>query len=739
MKKFWLLAFICVVLVSCDSSSASSVDEESSETPSDSLATNPSTGDSLDVPYHPVLDTTAVDSSLVSNVKDLPSCTNANEGEAFYVDKENALYFCAGGNWNSDVSKLGGVSCSEGNLKFGNAPVASLPVRDAWKQGASIVGLAQKGPFRYGASVKIVELDSNKRMADSERSLETCIVSKDGSYSFSNIDLTTPYVRMEASGFYRNELTGGISSSKVSLKAISDFTNRDSVNVNMLTHLEAPRVLKLLENSGFNQPIRNMKSQALKEVLSAFEINVGGSSGGNGGSQNGGWNQGWFYNNGGAWGGQNKKDDNNTQSAKKDTCAEDIDMFGEGVYSEALLAVSVMMQCSAASGEDMISFADRIADEIKGNGSWNDNSSKAKLADCLVSLENDGGYETIRKNVESWKLGKVPEFEKHLRNFWAKTFQFESCGMQTYGQVKSVNNSMSSFFAPYYENIEKSKVRFVCDKSMSAWRIASDIEKDTIGFGNGEYDGQMRGGKINIDKFYVYEQRKRSWREATSEEIVTFEDISTVYEGLASDETVVFILRHAERTDDTGKNGHLTDNGKKQSERVGEKLKGADIYFANSSYTRTFETCEGIAKGAGIKDAPQDTLDFLLGEWFVKNDDKLRSYKDANGGGWVVFSKFAYTGEYSDAMYDLEDRSKELVYDKVIPMLPSMKRVNVLISHDQMVVPLVVYFTNKRINLRYYENQLWLNYLAGLAIIVNGAGDVRFVPVRGIDSGTMKQ
>lgn len=90
-------------------------------------------------------------------------------------------------------------------------------------------------------------------------------------------------------------------------------------------------------------------------------------------------------------------------------------------------------------------------------------------------------------------------------------------------------------------------------------------------------------------------------------------------------------------------------------------------------------------------------------------------------------------------MYDLEDRSKELVYDKVIPMLPSMKRVNVLISHDQMVVPLVVYFTNKRINLRYYENQLWLNYLAGLAIIVNGAGDVRFVPVRGIDSGTMKQ
>ena len=38
-----------------------------------------------------------------------------------------------------------------------------------------------------------------------------------------------------------------------------------------------------------------------------------------------------------------------------------------------------------------------------------------------------------------------------------------------------------------------------------------------------------------------------------------FADIKDVYENLAADETVVFILRHAERTDDTGKNGHLTD------------------------------------------------------------------------------------------------------------------------------------------------------------------------------------
>jgi hypothetical protein len=64
---------------------------------------------------------------------------------------------------------------------------------------------------------------------------------------------------------------------------VTDLTERDSVNVNMLTHLESPRLLKLVENSGFNQPIRSMKAQALKDVLSAFNIDLGGGSGSSGG------------------------------------------------------------------------------------------------------------------------------------------------------------------------------------------------------------------------------------------------------------------------------------------------------------------------------------------------------------------------------------------------------------------------------------------------------------------------
>lgn len=753
MKTLWPIVLAALFMCSCSDDNSSAPDDEeysddyggssdngghkkdSGKDPFGKVDSSKiHTDDLIDIPK---VDSLLQDTFVVVTKKELPACSAANEGETFMVDEESALYFCINGEWKTSILGLVKASCAEGVLTvdpFAPSDVAE-PVEDSFagtyrRTAAPIVGVAEKGPFRFGASVNIVELDSAKRMADSQRSHGTCIASGDGSYAFPGVNLVSPYVRVEVNGYFRSELSGGLSPSMVKLYAVTDVTERDTVNVNMLTYLEAPRVIKLVENSGFNQPIRNVKAQALKDVLSAFNISLGGSSsGGNNGGNNGGWGN-WNF--GGFGGGRQ------TTTTTSSKTADDVNLFDGDDYSAALLAISIMMQRNG-SGQEMLRYADGIAERIKGNGNWDDNQAKADLADWLMELDASGGYERVRNVVKSWGMGEAPDFEKYLRGFWSKTYGFETCNSYTNGQVKNVNTSLSSYFAPYYDHPDSPKIRFICDNSIGAWRVATDVEKDTVGFGAGEYDGQIKNGKINVDKFYVYERKTRSWREATSEEIVNFEDISTVYESLASDETVVFILRHAERTDDTGKNGHLTDNGKKQSEKVGEKLKGSDIYFANSSYTRTYETCENIAKGAGIKDAPQDTLDFLLGEWFVKNDQKLQSYKDANGGGWVVFSKFAYTGEYSDAMYDLEDRSKELVYDKVVPMLPSMKRVNVLISHDQMVVPLVVYFTNKRINLRYYENQLWLNYLAGLAIIVNGKGDVRFVPVRGIDSGTMKQ
>ena len=74
-------------------------------------------------------------------------------------------------------------------------------------------------------------------------------------------------------------------------------------------------------------------------------------------------------------------------------------------------------------------------------------------------------------------------------------------------------------------------------------------------------------------------------------------------------------------------------------------------------------------------------------------------------------------------------------------MKPGFTRVNnrvqVWISHDVLITPIRVYSTNKKVNLRYFDTKRWINYLAGIAIIMDGSGKIRYVPVRGLDNGTM--
>jgi len=698
-------------------------------------------------PISAVADTLIEDTTAVEDRNALPACTPDKEGESFYVGSERVLYFCLDKEWypSETVMNLFEIGCSKGVLTL-NTPGSEEPEEESSGQtspwggyfggggttssaldtmparipGAHIVGIAEKGPFRYGTSVKIIELDSTQRLADSRKTHKTCITDAAGNFSFDSVDLVSPYLRVEANGYFHNELTGGLSSNMVTLKAIVDVTNRDTVNVNMLTHMEAERVLKLVENSGNNQPIRAVKAQALKEILSSFEINLGGSSGGNTGGF-GGWN----------FGGQQQ-----TTTTTDGRFAEDIGLFDGDEYSAALLAVSIMMQ-RKGSGSEMLQYANGIAERIKGNGNWDDNNAKADLADWLMVLDTSGSYETIRNNIASWNLGKVPDFEKHLRSFWPKIYQFETCGSMTAGMVKHVNNSLSKFFVSYYEDPNGPRVRFICDKETHQWRAAKDIEKDTVGFGKGEYVGQIKSGVINQDRYYVYEQGKGYWREATSEDIMEFEDIGDVLKSLASDEKAIFILRHAERGDDTGKNGHLTTNGKKQAQTVGEKFKGVQVTFANSTYTRSKETCENFAIGAGAT-YTENTIADLDGEWYVKDDSKYESCKSSSGGGWEATSAYAYKGGICPGVYyDFETRSEEFISDIVKPRFAEVSRVGIWISHDTFVVPITVYGSNKKVNLRFFDTKQWINYLAGIAVIMDSKGNIRYVPVRGLEKGTM--
>ena len=112
----------------------------------------------------------------------------------------------------------------------------------------------------------------------------------------------------------------------------------------------------------------------------------------------------------------------------------------------------------------------------------------------------------------------------------------------------------------------------------------------------------MRQGAFTKNRYYTYSSSKNAWVPSTEVEkdsyfvqmsaTSTFTDIKDVYEGIKPNERVIFVLRHAERGDDTSKGGSLTDNGKAQSKAVGEKLTKFEEPFllGGSEFKRAHQT-----------------------------------------------------------------------------------------------------------------------------------------------------
>ena len=226
---------------------------------------------------------------------------------------------------------------------------------------------------------------------------------------------------------------------------------------------------------------------------------------------------------------------------------------------------------------------------------------------------------------------------------------------------------------------------------------------------------------------------------------IGFADIANAFHTVAPDEKVVFVLRHAERESGVGREVPLTDNGKLQAQSVGQKLISADEFvYAHTAYVRTKETACNIALGRGQVQVcddsfVSDTISELTGGWFIKDEDLRDSYvsstgKDTNTS--VIVSLWAYDGQFADAFYDLEERSLEVINTYLIKDYAEMPKAKVVISHDEFVVPLIAWATNKTASIRYKWGRWWVNYLTGLAIIVNSKNEVRYIGIKGLETAT---
>lgn len=221
-----------------------------------------------------------------------------------------------------------------------------------------------------------------------------------------------------------------------------------------------------------------------------------------------------------------------------------------------------------------------------------------------------------------------------------------------------------------------------------------------------------------------------------------FATVADVYKSLAPSEKAVFVIRHSERENSVTIETELTANGIKMAEDLGASLKSEeDFTYITSGFVRTNETANHIAAGRGTPNPKLITNYDITGNWFLKiSADELATYADnlgMKGSSVELMSHWAYGEAYPDALYELEPRAKEFMETVILKNLPKWNRISIMVSHDIFVMPLAVYGSQKQVALKYYEDYHWINYIAGLAIIANENNELRFVPVKGTDSGVI--
>jgi hypothetical protein len=108
----------------------------------------------------------------------------------------------------------------------------------------SFSGKVQKGPFVTGTTITVNELNEN--LGQTGKSFTTSITSDDGSFSLNNIEMESNLALLSGNGFYYNEVIGQLSNAQITLQAIADLSNEETVNINVLTHITKARIEKLV-------------------------------------------------------------------------------------------------------------------------------------------------------------------------------------------------------------------------------------------------------------------------------------------------------------------------------------------------------------------------------------------------------------------------------------------------------------------------------------------------------------
>ena len=378
-------------------------------------------------------DDTYLGYDIVPTKEDLPQCHAGNAKQRVLVKKDSVFFKCDSVKWVPETA--------DGYIV----------------KNVSILGAAQKGPFKFDSPLTLREvLLHDDALTYTGREYIDEISSNKGDFVIPKVNLVYPYAVLEVRGLWRNEVTGEWSKDSMTLRALTDLTTRTEVNINLLTHLEYDRAVKLV-NKGYS--VFAAKKQAEYEIMTAFGF------------------------------------------ATTVEYSEDLKTFVPSTsenYGEnaTLMAISLLFIGDRSEAEILKAIGD-FKQDVGADGEWNDAQTKADMADWAEGF--DGG--SVRANVKSWNILDIPAYENYLTIYWNNAYELGGCSATRSGVIAQNKNSKSKNY----------NVHYIC--KVTNWQKATDFEKDTYQWAEGE-EGEFKKGDVT-ETYYVFENG--SWTVAKNE------------------------------------------------------------------------------------------------------------------------------------------------------------------------------------------------------------------------------
>lgn len=212
----------------------------------------------------------------------------------------------------------------------------------------SVTGAVQKGQYSQGSSITIQELDET--LNPTGKNYQTQTTNDMGAFKLGS-QINSRYIEIIANGYYFNEVTGKLSESTLTLRALADLEKDSTSNVNLLTSLEFARIKHLINNE--EKTVIEARDQAEKEIFNSFNIP--------------------------------------TSEITPDGFSK-MDISKEGEQNAILLAISVTLQ-NGRSVAELSELVSKIADDIQENGVLKNPT--------LVSSIRNGGKDIDMKMIFS--------------------------------------------------------------------------------------------------------------------------------------------------------------------------------------------------------------------------------------------------------------------------------------------------------------------------------------------------